>query len=137
MKATLHNRPARQTDPEVLLLGASAGTLAWGGAWLAGGLPLPQCAFHVITGCPCPTCGATRCVVALLHGRVSEALGWNPLVFTGLAAMALLNLYAIAVLAAGLPRVRLSLRGGEARFLRIACVLLLLANWAYEIHRGV
>ena len=137
MKATALHLPPGQTDPELLVLGASAGTLAWGAAWVAGGLPLPQCAFHAITGCPCPTCGATRCVMALLHGRVGEALGWNPLVFTGLAAVALLNLYAIVVLAAGLPRVRFSLRGGQARFLRIACLILLLANWAYEIHRGV
>jgi hypothetical protein len=76
-------------------------------------------------------------VLALLHGRVGEALAWNPLVFTGLAALALLNLYAAAVLAARLPRVRLSLTGGEARLLRWACVLLLAANWAYEIHHGV
>ena len=38
-----------------------------------------------VTGCPCPTCGATRCVLALLHGRVAEAPAWNPLVFAGLA----------------------------------------------------
>jgi len=90
-----------------------------------------------VTGCPCPACGATRCVLALLHGRVGEALGWNPLVFAGLAGIALVNLYAAAVLAAGLPRARLSLGAPEARLARVACVLLLAANWAYEIHRGV
>ena len=137
MKAKVHQPQPGQPDPELLALGASAGTLAWGCAWVAGGLPLPACAFHAITGCPCPTCGATRCVLALLHGRLGEALAWNPLVFTGIAALALLNLYAAAVLAARLPRVRLSLTGCEARILRWACVVLLAANWAYEIQHGV
>ncbi len=119
------------------MVGATAGALAWGGAWLAWGLPLPPCAFRAVTGCPCPTCGATRCVLALLHGRVAEALSWNPLVFAGLVALVLLNGYALAVLAGRLPRARLSLSAAEGRILRVACALLLAANWAYEIHRGV
>ena len=137
MRATFRHLEAGEPDPELLALCASAGAAAWGWAWVAVGLPLPPCAFHAVTGCPCPTCGATRCVLALLHGHVGEALGWNPLVFTGIAAMALVNLYAAGVLAAGLPRARLSLGGMEARLLRVACVLLLAANWGYEIHRGV
>jgi hypothetical protein len=75
--------------------------------------------------------------MALLHGRVSEAIAWNPLVFAGLAGIALLNLYAVAVLVARLPRARLSFGGMEARILRAAFVILLAANWAYEIHHGV
>ncbi len=137
MKATLRPLETGEADPELLALGASAGALAYGTAWMAAGLPLPRCAFHAVTGCPCPTCGATRCVVALLHGHAGEALGWNPLVFSGFVAIALLNFYAAAVLVARLPRVRLSLSGMEGRFLRVACVIILAANWAYEIHRGV
>ena len=131
-----HPAPA-DTDPELLALGASAGALAWGCAWVAGGLPLPPCAFRAVTGCPCPTCGATRCVLALLHGHAAQAFGWNPLVFAALAGIALLNLYSTVVLLAGLPRARLSLSAIEARILQVACVLLVAANWAYEIHRGV
>lgn len=137
MRMAFRHLDPGEPDPELLALGASAGTVAWGFAWVAGGLPLPPCAFHAVTGCPCPTCGATRCVLALLHGHVAEALGWNPLVLAGVAGMALLNLYAAVVLAAVLPRARLSFAGAEARILRVACIVLLAANWAYEIHRGV
>ncbi|MHB2015882.1 MAG: DUF2752 domain-containing protein [Candidatus Xenobia bacterium] len=35
------------------------------------------CLFHRMTGLPCPGCGMTRSVVALLHGNVSEALAFN------------------------------------------------------------
>lgn len=137
MNATFRHLDPRENDPELLLLGASAGTLVCGGAWLGSGLPLPPCAFHALTGYPCPTCGATRCVLALLHGHVGEALGWNPLVFTALAGLAVLNLYAAGVLLGRLPRVRLSFSGMEGRLLRVAFVILLAVNWAYEIHHGV
>jgi hypothetical protein len=124
-----------ENDPELLALGGSAGALASGCAWVASGLPLPPCVFYMVTGCPCPTCGATRCVLALLHGRVGEALGWNPMVFAGLVALALVNLYAATALVARLPRLRLSFSRSEGRVLRVAFVIMVTANWAYEIHR--
>lgn len=138
MRTTFRPRlEAGETDAELLALGASGGALASGCAWLAMGLPLPPCVFHAVTGCPCPVCGATRCVLALLHGHPGAALAWNPLVFMGLVGAVLLNLYSAGVLAAGLPRARLSFGRGEGRLLRLGCALLLAANWAYEIHRGV
>lgn len=137
MNATLRRLGPAVSDIELLTLGTSAGGLACAGVWTASGLPLPHCAFRAITGCPCPTCGATRCVLALVHGHVAQALGWNPMVFAGLALMALFNLYAAAVLLCRLPRLRISLNGWEARVVRVAAVVLVAANWAYEIRRGV
>jgi hypothetical protein len=136
MNATLRRLDPQEADPELLGLGASAGALAYGGVWLAAGLPLPPCAFRTVTGCPCPTCGATRCVLALLHGHVAEAAAWNPLVFAGLAVLALVNLYAVTVLLGRLPRLRLSLGRTEGRVLGVAVLVLLAANWAYEICRS-
>ena len=43
-----------------------------------GGLP---CTFKLLTGYDCPGCGSQRALHALLHGRVAEALHFNPLVF--------------------------------------------------------
>jgi hypothetical protein len=37
-----------------------------------------ECAFHRLTGQPCPTCGMTRSVVLTLHGRIGAALRLNP-----------------------------------------------------------
>ena len=43
-------------------------------------LQLPiQCPFKWLTGFPCPGCGGTRVLVALLHGQFIEALSINPL----------------------------------------------------------
>jgi hypothetical protein len=38
------------------------------------------CPFHHLTGLPCPLCGITRAWVALVHGRLAEAVGWHPFV---------------------------------------------------------
>jgi len=137
MNATLRRVGREESDLELLTLGTSAGGLAYAGVWMAGGLPVPPCAFRAITGCACPTCGATRCVLALVHGHVAQALGWNPLVFAGLALLAVFNVYAAAVLIGWLPRLRISLNGWEGRVVRVAAVVLVAANWAYEIRRGV
>lgn len=40
---------------------------------------LPACPFWSLTGFFCPGCGATRSTLALLHGDIDAALGWNPL----------------------------------------------------------
>ena len=37
------------------------------------------CLFYELTGLYCPGCGSGRAALALLHGRVGEAFGHNPL----------------------------------------------------------
>ena len=61
-------------------------------AWLAmGRLPdIPLCGFHWLTGLPCPLCGMTRGLAALLHGEWRQAIALHalsPLVLTWLAAL--------------------------------------------------
>ena len=46
------------------------------------------CAFHNLTGRPCPGCGLTRAVVCLCHGRFAESLGYHPLALIVLAVIA-------------------------------------------------
>lgn len=40
---------------------------------------LPGCLFHRLTGFDCPGCGMTRATHAALHGRLGEAIRFNPL----------------------------------------------------------
>jgi len=43
----------------------------------------PPCPFFWLTGFYCPGCGSTRAIYSLLHGRIGDAIGFNPvLVFS-------------------------------------------------------
>lgn len=59
--------------------------------YAATGIGFP-CPFRLLTGWECPLCGGTRLGAALLHLRPAQAFADNPLVFLGLALLALLAL---------------------------------------------
>ena len=48
----------------------------------------PPCVFHLLTGLHCPGCGATRCLSALAHGDLPQALAYNPLLVVTLPLLA-------------------------------------------------
>ena len=87
---------AEMLKPRVIALIIAATGAAQLGASLGGwGMP---CFFYRMTGIPCPGCGLTRSVLALLHGHLRESLLLHPLgpvLFLGLAT---------ALLAAVLPQ---------------------------------
>jgi hypothetical protein len=122
----------RETDHELLWLSVSLASLAAAAAWFALRLPWPQCVFHALTGHPCVTCGATRSTLQFFHGHFFNALQWNPLAFVGLCAVSIFDLYALIVLAARAPRLRIAyITSVEKNFARILLVTLLGLNWIY------
>lgn len=66
------------------LVGVAA-VLALIPAWL-----VPPCPLRALTGIPCPTCGMTRGVTALVHGNLEHALVMNPGTYLVLAVALLL-----------------------------------------------
>jgi hypothetical protein len=122
----------RETDHELLWLSVSLASLAAAAAWFALRLPWPQCVFYALTGHPCVTCGATRSALQFFHGHFFNALQWNPLAFVGLCAVSIFDLYALIVLAARAPRLRIAyITSVEKNFARILLVTLLGLNWIY------
>jgi hypothetical protein len=121
-----------ELDAELIWLCVTLASGAVGLMWLALQLPVPQCTFRTISGLPCVTCGATRGAMALVQGDVSTAFWLNPLVFVGIAAVALFDIYALIVLLAGAQRLRVVLPARRARsvLVAISCSALLL-NWIY------
>jgi hypothetical protein len=93
------------------------------------GVPLELCLLKRLTGVPCPTCGSTRGVLALLSGEPVTALLYNPLVFVVAAVAAT----ALALRITFARRLELDLTPRQRRALLPAGVLVLLANWAYVI----
>ena len=99
--------------------------------WLAWtlGQPMELCLFKRISGLPCPTCGRTRGVLALLAGHAGTAWAYNPL------AMGILIALAVGLMLRVAFALRLSLELSPLQR-KAACVLaasLLAANWIYLI----
>lgn len=94
---------------------------------------LPACPFHALTGLPCPTCGVTRAVLALLRGDASGALQANPLGAVVAAAGLLGGLLApVWILFHGpVPRELSS----PPVVWRVLAACALLSNWAYLVAR--
>ena len=111
----------------------AAPVMAW--LWVFVGLGTPGCAFHRMTGLPCPTCGASRAVVAALHGDLLGAFLWNPLVTSAIAVFEVGGLAAPFWLAAGGRVPVLSPR--LPRWVKIAIVAAILLDWLWLVLRGV
>jgi uncharacterized protein DUF2752 len=121
-----------ELDHELIWLTVSFGSLAFATIWLALGLPWPRCAFHDVTGLPCVTCGMTRSAMQFFHGNFLAALRWNPLVFVALCGLSIFDAYALIVLVARAPRVRIArFSSTEKTFVRALVVTSLAANWGY------
>jgi len=100
---------------------------------------LPGCAFHALTGIPCPACGSTRAGLALLAGDPLVALAWNPLATLGAVVALLVALVGPVWLAAGgaVPRFAAAPAGGLPRPVRVATVAAIVAQWSWLAMRGV
>lgn len=116
----------------LLVLGAGVAAI-----WLRLGLPRPICHFREWTGVPCPTCGSSRMIEALLSGDAFEALRWNPLALLTLGLLASWAVTSTLRHLCGLPRLHPVLESWERTALRLSAVALLVAGWAYLIWRGV
>ena len=126
----------RRFDPAELPLGALFGgvlclAVPAAALWLRLGLPRPGCLFRAWTGLPCPGCGSTRLVEAVLRLDVLTAFLFNPLVFLALTALGGWALFSVARFALRLPAWSLELAHGERRALRVAALAALAGNWIY------
>jgi hypothetical protein len=97
------------------------------------------CLFKLLTGIPCPSCGSTRAVLALLRG--DDVLAYNPLgIFTFAAALLTLAMLCRDVIT-GSDSLFLVWRRGE-QFVRqpwvaAAGIAVLASNWVWTIARGL
>ena len=124
-------------DPELIWGSILAASALIAAIWLKLGLPTPLCPLHALSGIPCPTCGATRAVAALLHGEIARAIILNPLMTALLLGAALYVCYAAVVVLGRLPRLRWEpLTKTEANFARFAAMVLLATNWMYLLLAG-
>jgi hypothetical protein len=91
------------------------------------------CPWKLFFGIPCPTCGAGRCVRALLELRLLEAFLLNPLFFAALLIGAIYaSLWLIQLLFG--YKLQASLQHRHIHILRRMLVLSIVLNYAYLLY---
>lgn len=76
-------RPSSAVGGLKWLVGYAAFGIGISTVYATTGVGLP-CPFRMLTGWDCPFCGGTRLGSALLHGDVTAAFAYNPVVFASL-----------------------------------------------------
>jgi Protein of unknown function (DUF2752) len=99
------------------------------------------CVFKKATTLPCPSCGSTRSMKAILQGDFAAGFSWNPIGYLLLAALAILPwwiLYDVLLNRQSLLRVY---RHTEQLMLKPVIMwpglLMVMANWIWNIVKGV
>jgi hypothetical protein len=105
------------------------------------GMVGPICVFKKATGIPCPSCGATRSMLAFIHGNFVQGFLWNPLGFFLLIALIIFPFWLLYDLALR----KNSFHGFYAtveksiiqKHVAWPLVVLMLLNWCWNIYKGV
>ncbi|MBN1464660.1 DUF2752 domain-containing protein [candidate division KSB1 bacterium] len=92
----------------------------------------PPCLFHLWTGIPCPSCGATRTGMALSHLRVADAFLANPLFFILFIVFILWGMNTMFAVVLG-KNARLVLTPREKKLVQRLLVSAIIINWLYLI----
>jgi len=100
------------------------------------------CLFKEATGLPCPSCGTTRALLLLTHGKFSESYLLNPFGFFLAAGLMILPFW----LTFDLVAKRTSFRHwyvqterffSGSRWMIASSVAIVIANWIWNISKGL
>lgn len=97
------------------------------------------CVLKNTVGIPCPSCGTTRSVMAILNGTFTEALYFNPLGFPVLGALLIVPCWILVDLITSQQTLYGFITKTESRInnKKVAYVLALLVvlNWLWNIYK--
>jgi len=93
---------------------------------------IPPCMFHLITGVPCPACGATRTGVMLSHFQIADAFMQNPLFFVLFVALVMWGINSMVGLLIG-KNATITLYQSERKIMRWILIFAIPLNWLYLI----
>lgn len=99
-------------------------------------LQLPiQCPFKWVTGVPCPGCGGTRALLAILHGHFIEALSINPLSVLIIAFAFIAPVWLFVNCYRGTNSLQRVMRGEWSKPTMIIVAIVIIANWIWNIYK--
>ncbi|MDR1919762.1 MAG: DUF2752 domain-containing protein [Tannerellaceae bacterium] len=97
------------------------------------------CLFRRVTHIPCPSCGSTHSVLALLNGDLYNTFYYNPLGFLIALLMIILPVWILSDLVTGKERFMRAYQSLESVLKRkqvaIPVILLILSNWIWNIYK--
>jgi hypothetical protein len=99
------------------------------------------CLIKYMVNIPCPSCGATRSVLSILHGQYTQAFYWNPfgfILFAVLLACPLWILYDVIKSRSSLLNFYIKTETLlKKKQSAIPAILLVCANWCWNIYKGL
>lgn len=105
------------------------------------GRPLGVCMVKQVTTIPCPSCGVTRSILAILKADYLGSFQWNPLGWLVLAFLLITPLwllydlsYRTSTLHAFYYKVERAFRN---KYLAIPAIGLVFCNWIWNIYKGI
>jgi Protein of unknown function (DUF2752) len=102
---------------------------------------LGVCLFKRITSIPCPSCGSTRSVLALLKGDVIGALLWNPFGFILMTIMVISPIWILYDVIREKSTLFHAYLNSETilkrKWVAISVILIVLLNWIWNIQKGL
>jgi len=99
------------------------------------------CLFKQVTGIPCPSCGSTRSVLALLRGDFAGALFWNPFGILIILILIISPVWMIYDIVLRKESLYIFYNRSEQFFKRkwiaVPAIFLVLLNWIWNIYKGL
>ncbi len=100
------------------------------------------CPVKNLTGYPCPSCGSSRAIDAFLHGNIREAFRSNPLGILSLfIAVSIICLILVDLISKKDYYFRVYRAAEEFlkknKLISVLLILLLIANWIWNIKKGL
>jgi len=118
----------------LVLIEVAALVLVLGAAYFQ--LPI-GCPFKAITGYPCPGCGGTRALIALLHGQIIEAIMINPLSVLLILFALVAPIWLFIDCYRGTQSLKKIMKEPWPTPVLIITVIIILANWIWNICKGL
>jgi hypothetical protein len=102
---------------------------------------LSFCPVKELTGYPCPACGSTRSVTALIRGDIARAWYWNPFGFIILIIMMVSPVWVLMDLIkkkSSFHTFYLRMESAlQYKWISIPAILLVLSNWIWNLIKHV
>jgi len=95
------------------------------------------CPFKMLTGIPCPGCGGTRALMALLHGHIWEAIMTNPFSVLVILFAIIAPVWQFVDCYRNTKTLQRAMTSKWPTPALILIAVLVLANWIWNIYKGL